>query len=125
MILRQDISGRFRVVGECYVHGLEDTTSILGPLPRQWTGIVRGDALGRQLYRYLNLWTFQDTPEDPRLDPLPSEWERVAYKRSPDDPAIFERFRNVVTGETINSDPRLSPMALEARGVNLKTFQLA
>ena len=125
MILRPGGSGQFQVVGEAYVHGLEDSYGILGPLPSNWRAIIRGDAVGRPLHRYLNQRTFEETSEDPRLGPLPPGWERLAYERSLDDPAIFELFSSSVTGETINSDPRLSPEALQLRGVKLETFQLS
>ena len=73
---------------------------------------------------YMNLQTGKQTLEDPRLDLLPPEWMRMTYERTPDDPAYFARFRNNATGEVINSDPRLSPEALRARGVELETFSL-
>jgi hypothetical protein len=124
MILRPVPFGRFQVVGEAYIHGLEDATGILGPLPTGWKTILLGDALGLPLHRYLHLTRWEATAEDPRLDRLPPEWERIEYKRSPNDPALFEIFRNRVTGERINSDPRLSLEALRVRGVKLETFQL-
>ncbi len=124
MILRPVDFGKFQVVGEAYIHGLEDAIGVLGPLPAHWKAIIMEDTLGRPLHRYMNLTTFEQTAEDPRLNVLPPEWERMAYERSPDDPALFEVFKNNVTGETINSDPRLSPEALRVRGVKLETFQL-
>ena len=72
----------------------------------------------------MNLATGKQTLEDPRLDELSPEWERITYKRTPDDPAYFATFKNNVTGETLNSDPRLSAEALHARGVKLETFSL-
>ena len=72
----------------------------------------------------MNLATGEQTLEDPRLEAMPLEWERMTYERTPDDPAYFAAFRNKVTDETINSDPRLSPEALQARGVALETFSL-
>ena len=125
MILRPDSSGQFQVVGEAYVHGLEDAVGILGPLPRNWRAIIRVDAVGRPLHRYLNLKTFEQTAEDPRLGPLPPGWERVPYERFSFDPAIFEVFSSSVTGETITCDPRLSPEALQLLGVKLETFRLS
>lgn len=124
MILRPVDLGKFQVVGEAYIHGLGDAIGVLGPLPADWKVIIRGDSLGRTMQRFVNLRTGEETVEDPRLDVLPLEWERMAYERSPDDPALFEIFKNTVTGETINSDPRLSPDALRGRGVRLETFQL-
>ena len=112
------------MVSEAYVHGLGDAVMILGPLPSHWNAVIVGDALGRPLHRYLNLKTYEQTAEDPRLGALPPEWERVSYERSPDDPALFEVFKNRITGQTINSDLRLSSDALRAGGLNPQTFQL-
>ena len=124
MILRRNQQGYFQVVGEAYIHGLEDCNALLGPLPTGWAVNIEGDRAGRPLHRYLNLQNGQLGAEDPRLAPLPSEWERVAYERTSDHPAYFEMFRNSTTGETMNSDPRLLPNALEALGIKLKTFGL-
>ena len=124
MILRPVESGNFQVVGEAYIHGLEDDIAVHGALPAQWKVIITADSLGRALHRYVNLMTYELTAEDPRLGVLPPEWERVPYERSADDPALFEVFKNSITGETLHSDPRLSPEALRARGVNLETLQL-
>ncbi len=114
----------FQVVGECYVHGLEDAVGLLGPLPKGWKAIIRGDALGRPNQRFVNPRDNREVIDDPRLGYLPANWERTTYERQADDPAIFERFRNIVTGEMVNYDPRLSPEALEARGVQLRSFKL-
>lgn len=124
MILRRNSSGQFQVVGECYVHGLSDAIGILGPLPDNWKVIIKGDALGRPTHRYVQPSSNEETLDDPRLEPLPSNWERATYKRIPDDPAIFERFRNLLNGALVNYDPRLSPEGLEARGIELQTFRL-
>jgi hypothetical protein len=125
MVLRRTSSGQFHVVGECYVHGLSDAVGILGPLPDHWETIIKGDALGRPTQRFVHLRDHEETLNDPRLKPLPWNWERATYERLADDPAIFERFRNVETGELVNYDPRLFPEALEARGVELQSFRLA
>jgi hypothetical protein len=124
MVLRQTSSGQFHVVGECYVHGLSDAIGLLGPLPEHWKTIIKGDALGRPMQYFVNLVDFVETLNDPRLEPLPWDWERATYERLADDPAIFERFRNLVTGELVNYDPRLSPDALEACGIKLQPFRL-
>jgi hypothetical protein len=124
MVLRQNSAGSFQVVGECYVHGLADAVGILGSLPDHWEIIIKGDALGRPTQRFINLKNDEEVLDDPRLEPLPSNWERATYERCADDPAIFERFRNLETGELVNYDPRLSPKALEARVVELQSFKL-
>ncbi|KAF2812494.1 uncharacterized protein BDZ99DRAFT_558523 [Mytilinidion resinicola] len=124
IIIRAAGFGRFQVVGEAYIHGLEDAKGILGPMPVGWKVIVTGDALGRPLHRYMSFRTYQQTAEDPRLDTLPSEWERVAYERSPNDAAYFEMFKNNITGGICNSDPRLSPESLKSRNIPLYAIQL-
>jgi hypothetical protein len=62
--------------------------------------------------------------DDPRLGEMPAEWERLEVIPSPDDPYYVQRCRNKITGEEINSDPRLLPEELEKRGVKLQTFRL-
>lgn len=74
---------------------------------------------------FLDLETGEETIEDPRLESLEgSNWERVDHEPTLDDPEVFDYFRNKETGEVINSDPRLLPEALKARGVYLTTFCL-
>lgn len=123
MVLRPTSSGTFHVVGECYLCGLSDAVCFLGPLPTHWKAIIKGDALGRPLQLFMNMRNGQETMDDPRL-PLPPGWERTTYDRLPEDPAIFQKFRNLETGEVINYDPRLTPEELEACGVKVQTFKL-
>jgi hypothetical protein len=125
MVLRRTSSGTFKVVGECYVHGLGDAVGILGSLPDHWRTIIKGDALGRPTQHFLNIKNGEETVNDPRLGPLPAEWERVTSERLAEDPATFERFRNLETGAVLNSDPRWFPDALLARGIQLGSFSLA
>ncbi len=63
--------------------------------------------------------------DDPGLPPLPDGWENpngAMELQASDIPPLMSR--NRITGEEVNSDPRLLPTALEARGVSLKTFDL-
>jgi hypothetical protein len=125
MLLRPESSGRFKVVGECYVHGVMNSEGLLGPLPDTWKVQVRFDAAGVNIKRYYcNSSTGVITPDDPRLHPLPPEWERIQAERTSDDPVHFAPFKNKITGEVINSDPRLLPEVLKMQGVDLKPFQL-
>lgn len=101
-----------------------DSGSLLGRLPDPWRVRLGWESGGIYLGRYYNSSTGVLTEEDPRLDSLPVEWERVQADRTPDDPLVFALFRNKVTGEVMNSDPRLLPEALKEHGVDLKTFQL-
>ncbi|CAM1507511.1 Fc.00g071520.m01.CDS01 [Cosmosporella sp. VM-42] len=124
IVLRQTSLGSFKVIGECYVHGLEDAIGLLGPLEPPWKGVIKGDADGRLSQGFLNLATGEEMVDDPRLGPSHPVWERAAYKRRDDDPAIFQRFKNLETGEVINYDPRMSPESLQARGIKLEKIRL-
>ncbi|KAL3418721.1 heterokaryon incompatibility protein [Phlyctema vagabunda] len=124
MVLRRASSNSFQVIGECYIHGLSNSVGVLGQLPDDWKTIIKGDALGRPTQMFANLRSDEETLEDPRLEPLPQSWKRATYDRRADNPAIFERFGNLKTGELANHDPRLSPKALKARGVNIQLFRL-
>lgn len=52
------------------------------------------------------------------------DWQPGAWERTRVDPNNCCRFRNTRTGEVVNSDPRLFPEALEARGVDVRTITL-
>lgn len=106
------------------MHGLSDSVGILGPIPNGWKAIIKGDALGRQTQRFVRISDHEETLDDPRLPLLPSNWERIMYERGPDDPTVFERFRNLETDEIVNYDPRLVPEVLETLGVELQPFEL-
>jgi len=115
----------FQVVGECYIHGIMDGESLLGPIPSPWKVRLTRDNLSEiQEPRYWNTAINAMSREDPRLEDLPPEWERIKQRRTADDPILFAPHRNRLTGETINSDPRMLPENLRARGVDLQTFQL-
>jgi hypothetical protein len=74
---------------------------------------------------YFNPSTVELSTGDPRLGPLPSEWEQIPRsKETADDLEFLVRFKNERTGAVMNSDPRMLPEALEQRGVELQTFRL-
>ncbi|KAL8386868.1 hypothetical protein RB595_010329 [Gaeumannomyces hyphopodioides] len=127
---------QFQVVGPCYFPELEDATALLGPLPggeagpwRVQTPVREGGGVAAV---FLHSWLGLRTDKDPRLPPLPAPWRAVEdvtgtgrLGRTLDDPHVFRRFRNAETGKVVNSDPRMSPEALRARGVPLEWFTLA
>lgn len=76
------------------------------------------------IYRFVNTITGEETDRDPRLAPLPKEWEQYERPWTQDDPMAFTCFRNKVTGEEITYDPRMEPDALRARGVKIEQFDL-
>jgi hypothetical protein len=124
MILRPISQDQYSVIGECYVHGLADSAAILGPVPADWTVRVEWDDANLPVYHFYNTLTEKISDEDPRLGPLPRQWKNIQSARSLDDPELFQKYKNEITGEIINCDPRLFPDALEQQGVNLKRIQL-
>lgn len=118
---------RFLFVGECFVHGLQDSTKLLGPLPAPWVGQFLDLIGGRISLRFKNTETEETTLEDPRLEPLGDEWERLTVDdedMEQDDPLDVIRIRHRETGEIIKHDPRLEPDSLKARDVELSWFTL-
>lgn len=126
LVLRPQPGGFFKLVGECYVHGMCDGSALLGHLPKPWVVMVQHGSHGiHSDYRFKNTETGELSTEDPRAGPLPKGWEKLDdVERTSDDPELFKRFRNTVTGKVMNSDPRLEPEALRARGVDLKEYIL-
>jgi hypothetical protein len=123
VILREAYSDRFRVIGPCFVHGLDDANALLGPLPKPWKVQISDGYVNRDQYRYFNEETGETTLEDPRLEPI-NDWERINHEPEADEPETYDYFRNRETGFIMNSDPRMSPEALEARGLPVRLFTL-
>jgi len=124
IILRPTKTGTYNLVGECYVHGLMRGESLLGPLPHPWKFRLLRDELNILQPSFWNSDTNTSKEEDPRLGGLPPDWERIEHERTSDDALLYSYHRNTVTGEVINSDPRMFPEALAARGVKLEQFLL-
>lgn len=123
MILRPAQGGCYRVVGEAYCEGLMDGAALMGPLPEHFEMVSRYNE--RRELDYLGPYdkssgTFR--AEDPRLAyELPSGWTRKPHANDEFEPW----FVNDETGEDMNTfDPRLTPEALRARGVELEEFRL-
>lgn len=123
ILLRSDstvINKGFTVIGEFYVHGLDDGVTLLGPLPPDWR-IQLGKGLSGSAAMQ-NLRTDGVAEDDARLAALSEEWSKVNRGRDPDDPALFQTYENSQTGEEINCDPRLTSNELRRRGVKLQRF---
>lgn len=58
ILLRPESSGRFKVVGECYVHGVMNSEGLLGPLPDTWKVQVRFDAASVNIKAPFDFSTF-------------------------------------------------------------------
>ncbi|TGO40538.1 hypothetical protein BHYA_0035g00120 [Botrytis hyacinthi] len=121
IVLRPTPSGDFLVVGSYFIHGLMDGEALLGPIPSPWkTELYRRKDSG---YSTHFVKPNEKTLDDPRLPPLPPEWVEVNRDDGP-WPIGRSFFKNVVTGETMDSDPRMLPQALMKRGVKLRKFRL-
>jgi len=120
MVLRPTSEGNFKVIGPCFIFGLMEGEALLGEIPAPWTV----QYLGLFDRNFLNKETQEIITQDPRLASLPSEWESVDVTRTNDEPIHFAYFRNKLTGELMNSDPRILPEALEKKGIKLETFSL-
>jgi hypothetical protein len=98
--------------------------AFLGPLPAPWVMQYKPDSCGVQTPYFFNKDTKEAVQQDPRLGELPVGWEAIQKDRIKHDPQFFSLFRNNLTGEIINSDPRMLPEALRDRGVRLQLFKL-
>ncbi|KAI0121336.1 hypothetical protein BJ170DRAFT_600012 [Xylariales sp. AK1849] len=123
MLLRPSKGGTFKAVGQCFVTSLCDSLSLLGPLPESWMVQCKRDKENRLRYYYVNLFTEEQTFNDPRLGPL-EDWEILDDVPVGQDSVNVAVFRNRKTGITRNSDPRLDVDALKRRGVPVKAVRL-
>ena len=122
LVFRVNEFGNCTVVGECYLDGYMDGSALLGMLPSNWQRVRRYDPY---LKAYHDVFTNSDTDslqvEDPRLGPLPLGW-RIADHR---DKHAHTRYTNEAAGVfDSNFDPRMSPEALKARGIDLQEYRL-
>ncbi|KAK3688863.1 heterokaryon incompatibility protein-domain-containing protein [Podospora appendiculata] len=74
---------------------------------------------------YVDTRTGYETLNDPRLGAFRG-WDdpQGAFRRG-DDPYMCARFRDNETGEIANYDPRITPEALRARGVDVESFDVS
>jgi hypothetical protein len=129
MLLRpiSETPRKYRVLGRCYMHGIMDAEALLGSLPMPWeVGLfnpLRSVTRTRWMFRKSSR-PGHHRRQDPRLGPLPQDWELIEMKDEMRLSWEVQHYRNRITGEVINSDPRMLPEALEARGVRLETICL-
>ena len=121
LVLRPCGHGIHKVVGECYIDGFMDGAACLGPLPSNWQLVQRYfETHLRHAWAFLDQQTGKFQIEDPRLGPLPAGW-RISKHEMQD---AYNRYENIETGQRTKFDPRMTPKALMARGVDLREFQL-
>ncbi|KAI1488552.1 heterokaryon incompatibility protein-domain-containing protein [Biscogniauxia mediterranea] len=125
MLLRENTDGTYKIIGEIMAYTLRDATGLLGPLPESWICQIFMDSVGLSTaYRFLNKESGLVSQDDPRLPPLVG-WESLTSTRTADDPEVYQKFKNIETGDIINYDPRMSADTLRERGVALKQFVLS
>jgi hypothetical protein len=117
MLLRPVNAKHYQVVGDAYIHGLADGQALVGKLEYPWQIRIKQKPFSNYTCLYCNFDEHIVTEEDPRAGSLPPDWV-AEYSR----PKL--KYKNTVTGEELDSDPRFSPENLKARGTRLQTFTL-
>lgn len=122
LVLRANEFGDYTVVGECYIDGIMDGAGLLGMLPSNWQLVSRYDPVTTIDYgAFVDRDTGIVQVEDPRLGPLPPGW-RIANHR---DKHVINTYTNEAAGIFRSKfDPRMSPEALKARGIDLQEYRL-
>ena len=115
---------RYRVIGECFIYGLQDASYLLGPLPRPWNSTVHPVTGNRRKLVFSNGETGETTGNDPRLALL-TGWEIIDRRANGDDLEIYQFIRNKDSGEVVNFDPRMEPEALKTNGIDVAMLTLA
>jgi hypothetical protein len=109
------------VVGECVTNNCNYGEALSGPLPENYRPIKQLASEGSYIPAYQNAQTGLVQREDPRLtEPLPSGWKLMKDNSDP----YIQWFRREETDEDTWFDPRLTAVALRARGVNVQRFKL-
>lgn len=114
-MLRPQPNHTFLVICTCYVPDLMAGEAFLGSLPKNWS-------LDRDLST--GWWVVKDsetndiTINDPRLGEIPDGWSFATIDGRHGEK--LQCFLDLETGEKSELDPRMSPAALQARGVTLQ-----
>ena len=122
LVLRPDERGNFVVVGECYLDGMMNNEALLGPLPSEWKPVLIEVEAGCR-YGFVNKLSNEKTFEDPRLRPLPTEWnlQDSEKKAGPDYWLLHTEDGKELTWL---EDPRMIVETLEARGTLVQELLL-
>ena len=96
---------------------------LLGSMPPSWKVRMQYTDLSYCVPQYIDA-SENTTFEDPRLGTVPVDWEKLDVVKTRNDPEISAAFKNKNTGEVSNSDPRMFPEALKAKGVNVVSLKL-
>ncbi|KAK4455385.1 heterokaryon incompatibility protein-domain-containing protein [Podospora aff. communis PSN243] len=125
----------FQLIGSCRSLASRDREPLLGPVPEKYLVNYHMDASGapqmvfydRSTGETPESWATLESWEDPRLERLPEEWavrELSGKDDENNDGFPLVEFTNAATGEVTRADPRMTPEAFEARGVELEMFEI-
>ena len=97
---------QYKVVGECYVHGLQDGEAFLGPLPDDWQPIMLRDQGVRRAF-----------------------WEKGSGKLQYDDPRLEDGEWDTTERELVRFNGgsislKITPNFLRRRGINVQSLDL-
>jgi hypothetical protein len=122
LVLRLLAVNQWSIVGDCYVHDVADGSALLSSLPDNFQYIEQMNrCTGMLCAAFRNMQTNDVQIQDPRVtEPLPADWEVMEHE----DDSYIQIFGNKEQKRITDSDPRLTPDALRAQGVKLKTFNL-
>ena len=121
LVLRPALSLKYYVVSICYAHGLVNDEPFLGPLPSPWKVQFRKHNGWLYIREFLDTVSGKISDEDPRMDQLATDWEKVeAAVRS----SALPQFKNKTTGQIVETDPRLFPDHLKKRGIKVQSVHL-
>ena len=123
-ILRHQPNEKHLFIGCAYIHGIMDGEVLLGPIPEDFMVVVDDEGGDVLVENFLCRKTGEFTKQNPRLQPLTDDWQRVCAP-SPVWPAkTFNAFQNKITGQISYADPRLNLEAPRVRGVPFQPIDL-
>jgi hypothetical protein len=67
----------YEVIGGVFIHGFMYAEGLLGPPSPRYRARVQADSSGFTLPSYFDIRTRETILDDPRLDPIPEEWEQL------------------------------------------------
>lgn len=122
IILRPQADSTYQVVSTAYIPRLCDCNGLLGSLEAHWRITSSPDESGGAIPLFYNTENEETFFEHPHLGSLPDGWVYCEeYKGSGTHNAVFIHEES---GMKTWKDPRLSPEALKARGVPVKTLRI-
>jgi hypothetical protein len=127
MVLRPTNSGRYKVVGECFIYDLSHSEALLGPLPEEYQQIFKTDERTELSgTAYYNSTTGQTHTIDPRLSLFRNELQengvQKIYVREPEIGTQSKDEWRAIQMRTSDFEPKLEVFGL--MGIDVRPFDL-